>query len=221
MARLPRLVLPGQAHLVLQVGHNGARVFADAVDRASYLAALREAARNEAVQIHAYALLDQGVQLLLTPPDLPAMARFMQAIGRHYVSAYNRRHGCSGTRWDGRYRCGVVEPGKARLDALRWVDGQSDDSGATSRGHRTGQAPDPLLSDTVEYWQLGNTPFEREAAYGALLAAGLPTAHADALRRAAAGGWAIGSAAFAAQVAEATSRPAQPRPRGRPLRQAR
>jgi len=58
MARLARLVVAGQAHLVLQRGHNGARVFSDAADRAAYLAALREAAAAEAVQVHALALLD-------------------------------------------------------------------------------------------------------------------------------------------------------------------
>ena len=63
MARLPRLVLAGQAHLVLQMGHNGAPVFEDPTDRGSYLAALREAAATESVQVHAYGLLDQGVQI--------------------------------------------------------------------------------------------------------------------------------------------------------------
>ena len=45
MARLPRLVVAGQAHFVVQRGHGGAPVFADDSDRAAYLAALREAAR--------------------------------------------------------------------------------------------------------------------------------------------------------------------------------
>ena len=218
MARLPRLVLAGQAHLVLQMGHNGARVFEDAADRGSYLAALREAAATESVQVHAYALLDQGVQLVLTPPSPLSMARFMQAVGRRYVSAYNRRHDCSGTRWDGRYRCGVVEPGEVLLEVLRLVDGLSDDPGITSCGHRTGKAPEPLLTNPPEYWQLGNTPFDREAAYRSLLATGLPDARAEALRRGAAGGWAIGSAAFATKVAEAARRPSRPRPLGRPPR---
>ena len=47
MARLPRLVVAGQAHFVVQRGHGGAPVFADDSDRAAYLAALREAAATE------------------------------------------------------------------------------------------------------------------------------------------------------------------------------
>jgi putative transposase len=221
MARLARLVVAGQAHLVLHRGHNGAAVFADAVDRAAYLAALREAAATEALQVHALALLDTEVLLLITPAQPASLSRFMQAVSRRYVSAYNRRHGRSGTLWDGRFRCGVVEPGPTRLDALRLVDGQSAEPGITSAAHRTGGVRNPLLNDPPEYWQLGNTPFEREAAWRSLLASGLPGDRAEALRRAASGGWVAGTAAFAAGVALAACRPARPRPRGRPARATR
>jgi putative transposase len=73
------------------------------------------------------------------------------------------------------------------------------------------------LKNPPEIWALGNTPFEREAAYRSLLAAGLPATQAQALRQAALGGWAAGSAAFALDLSRATARPARPRPRGRPL----
>jgi putative transposase len=215
---LSRLVLAGHAHSILQRGHSGQRVFADAADRAAYAAALRETATAEQVKVHAYALLDTEVRLLATPAEAPALSRMMQSLGRRYVSAYNRRHGCTGTLWDGRFRCAVVEPGATLLDALCLIDGQGAEPGQTSAGHRIGNERDPLLTDPPEYWALGNTPFDREAAYRALLAAGLPAARAQALRQATLGGWAAGSAAFAAQVAKACTRPAQPRPRGRPRR---
>ena len=61
MARLPRLVVAGQAHFIVQRGHSGTAVFADDIDRTAYRAALREAAAAERVQVHAYALLpDRG-----------------------------------------------------------------------------------------------------------------------------------------------------------------
>ena len=65
------------------------------------------------VALHAYALLDDAVQLLLRPPSDAALSRMMQALGRRYVAAFNRRHGRSGTLWDGRFRAGVVQPGRA------------------------------------------------------------------------------------------------------------
>jgi REP-associated tyrosine transposase len=216
MARLSRLVVAGQAHLVIQRGHGGAAVFADGIDRASYLAALREAAAAERVQVHAYALLPAEVQLLATPDRQPALSRLMQALGRRHVAAHNRRHGRSGTLWDGRFRCGVVEPGATRLQALRLVDGASAEAGLTSAPHRLGGPRATWLVDPPEYWALGNTPFDREAAYRTLLDAGVAPDAAAALRRAALGGWAAGSADFRAGLAAALSRPTQPRPRGRP-----
>jgi|CXWL01.1.fsa_nt_gi putative transposase len=216
MARLARLVIPDHAHYVIQCGHSGQRVFLDAQDRVRFCAALHEVAAAEQVLVHAYALLDTEVQLLATPGQAASLGRLMQGLGRRYVAAYHRRHGGTGTLWNGRYRCAVVEPGAPRLDALLLVDSLSAQAGLTSAGHRARGAHDPRLVNPPEYWQLGNTPFEREAAYRELLVAGLSPAQATALRRAALGGWAAGSQAFVAKVADTAARPAQPRPRGRP-----
>ncbi|MBZ8138561.1 transposase [Rubrivivax gelatinosus] len=214
MARLARLVLPGCGHYVIQRGHDGRAVFADDEDRAVFAAALREAAAAQQVVVHAYALPDDEVQLLVTPPAAEALSRMMQSLGRRYVGAYRLRHGGRGTLWDGRFRCALVEPGAWQLAALRLVDAAAPMSSAA---HRLG-GRDPLVSDPPEFWQLGNTPFEREAAYRRLLADGVPPAQAAALRAAALGGWAAGDAGFVARLAEQTARPLRPRPRGRPPR---
>ena len=225
MARLPRLEWPGHTHYLLQRAHGGLLsahaagqpgVFADEADRSAFIAALREAAVAEQVQVHAYALLPTEVQLLATPGPAGALGRLMQALGRRYVSAYNRRHGHRGSLWDGRFRSAVVEPGALRLQALLLVDGQSELPGWTSAAARTGGPRDGLLTDPPEWWALGNTPFDREALYRQQLAQGLSTTLAESLRQAALGGWAAGSAAFAGEVAAATARPARPRARGRP-----
>lgn len=214
MARLPRLALPGFAHYVIQRGHNGQPVFADARDRDSYCAALAAAAATEAVHVHARALLDCEVQLLLTPDDAGALSRFVQAVNRRFVAAFNRRHGRSGALWDGRFRAAVVEPGALRLQALVLIDGAAAPEHTTA-GHRLGGPRDGVATDPPEYWALGNTPFEREAAYRALLAEGVPVPVADMLRRAALGGWAAGMR-VADSAAEEGGRPLAPRPRGRP-----
>ena len=122
MARLPRLVVPDQAHLLVQRGHNAQPVFVDDEDRRLYLTALRDALRAHAVLLHAYALLDDAVQLLLRPPSEPALSRMVQAVGRRYVAGFNRRHGRSGTIWEGRFRAGVVQQGEPTLQALLLVD---------------------------------------------------------------------------------------------------
>jgi len=217
MARLPRCVLPGHAHYVIQRGHSGQPAFQDDDDRRACLDALREAAAANHVEVHACAMPDTALHLLLTPPESVALSRTMQTLGRRYVSAYNRRHGRSGTLWDGRFRCAVIEPGAWRLAALLLLDGMA---GAASAAHRAGGTRVPWLVDPPEFWRLGNTPFEREAAYRTLLVQGLPPVQAQLLQDSALGGWAVGSAPFLARLAEDLARPLRPRARGRPPRAA-
>jgi putative transposase len=220
MARLPRLVIPGLAHCLIQRGHGGRPVFVDDEDRAAYLTALREAAREGGVQLLAWALLDTQVVLLARPEAAQDLSRLMQSVGRRYVSAYNRRHGQAGTLWDGRFRCAPVEPGAGLLDLLAWVDGLADDPRHTSASLRLAGQPDTLLAHPPEFWALGNTPFEREAAYRRRLAAGTSPGQAERWRAAASGGWPIGSMPFVAGLAARTARPVRPRPPGRPRKAA-
>ena len=216
MARLPRLALAGQPHLVLQRALAAVPAFRDEEDRRHYLDALREGLATERIALHAYALRADEVRLLLTPPDAAAPGRLMQTIGRRYVSTHNRRHRRSGTLWAGRFRCSVLDPASAVLDAMLWVDSASDEPGASSAPHHLGTVRDPLLEDPPAYWALGNTPFEREMTYRERLAIGLPEARAAQLRRSVLGGWPIGHDGFLASAEALTGRPVAARPRGRP-----
>ena len=225
MARLPRLAAPGLAHLVLQRGHSGQRVFADDLDRLRYLNVLGEAARASQVSIHAYALTDSEVLLLATPADERGLSRAMQAIGRRYVSEFNRRHGRSGSLWDGRFRATAIEAETHLQACLAFVElapvragsvAQAQDHRWSSARHHLGLVVDPLVSEHPRHWATGNTPFEREAAHRRRLEAGLDEAQARRISEAALKGWALGSAAFAASLAERVGRRVLPARRGRP-----
>ncbi len=231
MARQARLAASGLAHHVLLRGNAMQEVFKDDADRREFLAALQEAAAKHAVAVHAYALLDAEVHLLVTPEQGPALSSLIQAIGRRYVARFNLRHGRSGTLWEGRFRAAVVEPGQHSLNSLCAIDNMTAALGADDEGVAPPTAPDPLrcsaahhlglrrdgfLAELPAYWQLGNTPFAREAAYGRMLQAGLASAQVEAMVQAARRGKVIGSAAFVAQLSEQMSRPLHVRPRGRP-----
>jgi putative transposase len=227
MARMRRLVVAGQVHHLVQRGHNAQPVFVDDEDRQLYLAALQDALRGHAVVLHAYALLDNQVQLLLRPPSELALSRMMQALGRRYVAVFNRRHGRSGTIWEGRFRAGVVQEGAHTLQGMLLVDGLEARRGVavsprasrwSSAPHRLGLRRDPLVTDPPEFWRLGNTPFDREAAYAALLTQGLDDAQARRIEHAASSGWALGSPQFLAGIEQQLGRPVRPRARGRPPR---
>lgn len=241
MARQSRLSLPGIVHYVVQRGHNGGAIVRDAQDAQRLLQALRESAASAGVVLHAYALGTAQMQLLATPDSATAVSRMMQALGRHYAAVFNRRHARTGALWDGRFRSALIEPGEALLVAMRAVDGlgaapvrPDEDSAShaepsmlpnaisecvlTSALGRTGERREPFIVDPPEYWQLGNTPFERESRYRHLLAEPLAESQARRLHAALRAGRAFGSEAFLSRLSEATTRSMTPRPRGRPPR---
>jgi putative transposase len=225
MARLPRLALAGHAHLVSLYGHSAQSVFIDDDDRRLFLAALREAALQQPVAVHAYVLLADHVHLLLTPSTAAGLGTLMQSLGRRYGAGFNRRHGRHGTLWDGRYRATVVQPGARLLEAMLFIDHHpvrsagallAADHAWSSARHHLGQVRDPLITESSAWWPLGNTPFEREAAYRRLLDEGLGATRAGALADAARSGWVLGDAAFIQALTGQTDHPLQARPRGRP-----
>jgi putative transposase len=225
MARLPRLSVAGHVHLAMQRGHHGLSVFQDEADYRGYLACLQAALPQHGVLLHAYALLPDRVLLLLTPQSDDSLARLLQTLGRRFGAAYNRRHRRSGTLWEGRFRSTVVEAATWLLDCIRYVEttpvSQMLDADVlgyewSSAAHHAGRRVDPLISEHSAYWRLGNTPFEREARYRALLSEALPLDVSRRIADACVKGWALGSGDFLRQLEQLVKRPTLPRRPGRP-----
>ena len=227
MARARRLALAGELHYVVQRGHSGQPVFVDDLDRQLFLSTLRDAAAQHGLSIHAYTLLDSAVHLLATPRDAGSLSLAMQSLGRRYVAASNRRHQRSGTLWEGRFRAGLVDGETLGLEALLLVETQPVRAGFVNAAadwvwssvqHHLGRRRDPLVTEHGAYWQLGNTPFEREHALTLKLADGVPMSTAQRIEQAALQGRAAGSSAYVAGVEARAGRPLGIRPRGRPPR---
>jgi putative transposase len=225
MARLSRLDLAGHLHLVIHRGRNDQPVFVDDDDRRRFLGALLDSTRECSVIVHAYALMDDQVLLLATPAEAGAMARFMQAVGRRYVKAFNHRHGRQGPLWEGRYRTTVVDPVAHLLACILLIEQAPVRAGLVARtsewpwsssAHHAGRKVDAIVTEHAAYWQLGNTPFEREARYVRESAAPLADQVVRALFAAARRGWPFGSDEFLRSLAQTAARSMSPQPRGRP-----
>ncbi len=198
----------------------GVELFDGRADRQRLLDALRQAATQHHVAVHAYALCQSQVLLLATPDESAGVARVVQDLGRRWVATRNRRAGQVGSPWSRRYGAAILEPGGDVLDALvlvdLWGSREFGDVEHGSAAHHLGRSRVSWLAPLREYWALGNTPFDRELRYAQLLEAGLPEHRSEQLTRVARSSWALGSPAFVARVAEQAGRPAAPRRRGRP-----
>lgn len=215
MARLPRLTLPGHLHHVIQRGNNRQPIFGDSEDYGLMLTLLADNAQKYAVAVHAYVLMGNHFHLLATPTSTDGLPQMMQAVGRRYVQHFNRRHVRTGTLWEGRYRSTVLDPERYLLPCMVYLDlnpvraglvPQAADYAWSSHAHWLGLRHDRLLTPHTLYWGLGNTPFAREAAYAALVQAGIGSQEQAALTDSALSGWALGRPEFVEELQKNTQR---------------
>ena len=225
MARQPRLTVAAYPHHVIQRGNDRQAIVRDDADRERLLALWQEHAQTFKVAIHAYVIMDNHFHLLLTPETAEGVPLMMQAVGRRYVRYFNDLHGRTGTLWEGRYRSTLVQTERYLLACMVYMDLNPVRAGMvaearqhpwSSHRHYIGQVSDRRLSPPSVYWGLGNTPFAREAAYTELVHAGQSMAQQGAITDATLHGWALGDAAFTAELQKRTPRRITPAKPGRP-----
>jgi putative transposase len=226
MARLTRWTQPGALHHVSQ--GSVIRAFHDAQDYESYLLALSLSGHLHGVSVHGFVLLSQQVQLLVTPRSENALSLMMQDISRRFVSIFNRRHGRRGTLWQGRFKAAPVATSSHALLCLRYIEQLPSSTGWqteladypwSSAAHHLGWQRRTWLTDLdpqADFWRLGNTPFEREAAYRRLLQEPLTLEQCTLVKSTTLKGWALGFCPDDPLLSAHAERPLTPRRRGRP-----
>jgi len=225
MSRLPRLTLPGYPHHIIQRGNNRQAIFADKADYEAMLEMLERYAREAGVAVHAYVLMTNHFHLLATPATAEGIPEMMQAVGRRYVRHFNQRHGRSGTLWEGRYRSTLIQAERHLLACMVYIDLNPVRAGLvsdpadypwSSHAHYLGRGSDKWLTPHPLYWELGNTPFARDAAYAELVRAGVGEQQQFALTDSALRGWALGEPDFVADLQRRTARRVSKTRAGRP-----
>jgi putative transposase len=225
MARLPRLTVPGYPHHIIQRGNNRQAIFASNADYEALLSLFDEHARKSGVAIHGYVLMSNHFHLLATPDTADSLPQMMQAVGRRYVRYFNDRQARSGTLWEGRYKSTLIQAERYLLACMVYIDlnpvraGLVVDPGDypwSSHRHFIGRQHDKLISPHPLYWELGNTPFARDAAYAELVQTGISPQQTTALTQSALRGWALGEPDYVADLQKRTDRRVSKKNVGRP-----
>jgi len=226
MARLARLTLPGHPHHVIQRGNNRQPIFASPADYQMMLELLDENARKFGVAIHAYVLMGNHFHLLATPQTAQSLPQMMQAVGRRYVRYFNDTQKRTGTLWEGRYKSTVIQTERYLLACMVYIDlnpvragmvVQARDYPWSSHVHYIGLRTDKLITPHPQVWELGNTPFAREAAYADMVQAGISDVQHTALTDSALRGWALGEPEFVKKLQKMTERRVSKSAAGRPV----
>ncbi|OIN91353.1 MAG: transposase [Comamonadaceae bacterium CG1_02_60_18] len=226
MARLPRLTLAGYPHHVIQRGNNRQPIFSTPADYRFLLDLIEEYAKKFGVEVHAYVLMSNHFHLLLTPSTADGLPQMMQALGRSYVRYFNRTQQRTGTLWEGRYKSTLIQSDRYLLACMVYIDlnpvraalvSGPQDYPWSSHLHYLGLRQDKFITPHALFWELGNTPFAREAAYAELVQAGIPSVQQTALTDATVSGWALGEPDFVADLQRRTQRRLARAGAGRPF----
>jgi putative transposase len=223
MARMPRIVVPGQALHIIQRGHNRQSVFFSDDDRHTYLETLQQAADENRCAVHAYVLMTNHVHLLLTPEHAEGPSRTMQAVGRTYVRHVNRRYRRTGTLWEGRFKSALIDSEQYLLSCSRYIELNPVRAGmvqhpaeyrwSSYRRNALGEN-DSLITPHLIYDHLDSTANDRQAAYAKLFLNRMDQAALDTLRTGTQSGSVIGNERFRNQIESVTGQAAQRYPHG-------
>lgn len=215
MARMPRIIIPGQALHVIQRGNNRQAIFFADEDYQYYLEVLAENAANTGCQVHAYVLMSNHVHLLLTPESEDSVSRLMQGIGRKYVRYINKMYRRSGTLWEGRFRSALVDSDRYLLTCSRYIElnplranmVNHPDEYRWSSYHGNAQGSvDKCISPHDIYLRLGRADEIRRDAYRELFNTTIDTKDLEFIREATQQCTVIGNDKFQEEIAHALKR---------------
>jgi putative transposase len=228
MARQARLFIP-ECPMVLELqGVAGQDVFKSRDAFSLFHAQLPESANEEGIALHAYCLVPTGALLMISAAQALKAGRFVQNLNRHFSPAVRQvQQVNSSALWEPRFRSTVVQPGLRSLKACLFVEQlAARAAGApdlatypwSSFAAHAGVVNEAWLVDLPVYWQLGNTPFERQSRYRQFSEHGLGEQDERELAAALQKGWLWSDDAFCVQIQDLANRPVRPRSRGRPLK---
>lgn len=95
-------------------------MFLDDEDRALFLACLGEVIVRFGWLCHAYCLMDNHYHLLIETPE-GNLSLGMRQLNGVYTQRFNRRHGCVGHLFQGRFKAIVVDRDSYLLELCRYV----------------------------------------------------------------------------------------------------
>jgi putative transposase len=227
MPRKPRFYLPGVPAHIVQRGNCRHATFFGEADYVAYLSWLHDGAQRHACAIHAYVLMTNHVHLLVTPQNAESISRFIQYVGRHYVTYVNHTYRKSGTLWEGRHKGCLISSDDYLLACMRYIELNPVRAGMVAvpgdycwssyRCNATG-CGDSVITAHPLYLALGQNQEERGYAYRELFRNALEPDQVHHIRATVQTGTPLGNDRFRQQVEKTLQRKVGQSYRGRPAK---
>jgi len=123
MARRPRLFVADVPCHIIQRGNNKNSIFLKDDDCLFFLNTLLEAKIKYPCLVYSYCLMANHFHLLVEPKyDKNNVSMIVKFLGAKYVGYFNKRYKRSGTLWEGRFRCSLIDKEPYFLTCLRYIE---------------------------------------------------------------------------------------------------
>jgi putative transposase len=214
MARLARVVVPGEAHHVTQRGNRREPVFFSDDDYRAYLALIAGAAQHAGAAIWSYCLMPNHVHFIIVPEREDALRATFAEAHRRYTARIHAREQWTGHLWQGRFSSTAMD-GPHLVAAARYValnpvraglvSHASDWPWSSARAHLAGR-DDGVVTVAPVLEMVGD--------FAAYLDTAEDTAAVSAIRRSRTTGRPVGEAAWLEALEARTRRQLAPQKRG-------
>lgn len=184
----------GTPRHVVQRRNDGSPCFFTDEDYLVYLDCLKEAAERHRCAIHAYVLMPDHVQLLVSLDTAHRLARMMRCVNGRYVEYVNYSYQRNGAFWEHGPRSTTIDSKPDLLGSYLAIEStpvraclaeSPADYRWSSHGYHAYGSTDTIIRDHPLYLKLGATQRERQLAYHELFGQPLGEGAPAAIRRSA------------------------------------
>ena len=225
MARRPRLFVADMPYHIIQRGNNRQDIFFSDTDYKFFLEELGEAKDKHPCHIYGYCLMTNHFHLLVEPKEKKNISLLMKLLGAKYVRYVNKFHGRTGTLWEGRFKCSLIQAEPYFMACLRYIEMNPVRAGMvdspelyrwSSFRFRGFGEKNTVLNLDPWYNDLAHNEKERQLKYRQFFQGPTPVETWELIRKTTFKGGIVGSENFVQKIGDMTGQTIVFRPQGRP-----
>lgn len=122
MPRIPRIIVVGYPHHIVQRGNNRQIIFFEDKDRFFYLNLIKKYSNECSCSVRTYCLMNNHIHMLVEPNHNDSLAKLMQKLSLCYTQYVNKKYHRTGRLWECRFHSTVVDRDSYFWTVCRYIE---------------------------------------------------------------------------------------------------